>query len=614
MQNVIKHIFIVLIIISSLLIVKPLYVYADEDAQFKTIYEARYTPHLNGDSDVDLSITIINARSDVYVREFSLSFPSHFSMAMVTAKDDYGNITPLIDYQEKYNKVTLPFSNPSIGKNAVNRLHMRFVQKNLFQTQGNIWEVIIPTVNNRSNTVFNLSITLPEHTQRTLSIAKPKPSHISENTIFWKDVKTRTIYAVFGDKQYYTLRITYTLKNDELRPAYYDIALPPETAYQKIVIHSLKPEPEKVYFDQDNNTLARYTLSVKEEKKITLKAEVSLFVLPQDDMKKIITESIATQKNYLLDTTNYWDAGAIGDSDAIKKLHSPEDIYRYVTTTLIYNYSRINNNITRLGASAILAKPDMAVCTEFTDLFIALARKKGILTREVEGYGFSPDQNLRPLSLVSDILHTWPEYYDEKNHQWIPIDPTWENTSGIDYFSAFDLNHIALALHGKDQSYPLPAGMYKISDNVKDIEIVPSDTAPDEKATITLNENIKREITDNHWYKGTVQIKNTGTIFLKNATLGLKSDVLAIEPQKITFDIFAPYQTKEVFFTYRSHLITQKTKATIAMIFNGRPTRAIPLTVTSFYQDIFYKGMGITIGILIVFCGYITLSRLRKKI
>ncbi len=587
-------------------------VFADEDVQFKTTYDAHYTPRLNGDSLVNLSISITNLKQDIYVREFSLAFPKEFSMSNLIVKDDYGVITPQIDYKEKITQVSLTFSRPTIGKNAIGHLYLNYMQKNVFKTQGALWEVIIPTINNKQNTVFNVSITLPDNASRILSIAKPKPSYITGKTIFWKEVKTRTLYAVFGDRQHYTMNLTYTLKNDELRPVYYDIALPPPTEYQAITIHSLTPEPEKVYFDDDYNVLARYTLSVKEEKKIVLKAVATLFTHPQADMSAISKQRISRQKEYLLKRTGYWDTGGTGDTTAINNLNSAESIYRYVVSTLTYDYSRVNNNTGRMGASAILAQPKTAVCTEFTDLFIALARKKGILTREIEGYGFSQDQNLRPLSLVTDILHTWPEYYDEKKNQWIPIDPTWENTSGIDYFSSFDLNHIVFVIHGKDQSYPLPAGMYKISDATKDLEVSPTTIAPEEKVELQLSENVKREITDNMLYKGTVKIKNTGTTFLKNGLFELKSTGLIIEPKEVAFDILAPYQTKEISFTYRVRSVTQKTKTDLSFIFNTHPLRIIMLTITPFYTYIFYTLIGIVGGIIALLMVYI-FFRLKYK-
>lgn len=596
------------------LIIIPLSVFADENDSFKTTYDARYIPLLNGDSEVNLSISIVNTRSDVYVKEFSLAFPSQFSMSNLFVKDDYENIIPVINRQEEFTKISIAFSHPPIGKNAIGHIYMNFVQKNLFKTEGAIWEIILPTIDNKPNTIFNVSITLPEDSTRILSIAKPKPSQIIGNTIFWKEVKTRTIYAVFGDTQYYTLNLTYTLKNEGLRPVYYDIALPPPTVYQDIVINSLEPEPEKVYFDDDYNILARYTLSVKEEKKISLKGEVSLFVHPQIDMNSINAQNISLQKKYLLETTEYWDSGNVGNTDIINNLSTAESIYRYVTSHLTYDYSRINNNKGRLGASVILSDPKTAVCTEFTDLFIALSRKKGILTREIEGYGFSQDQNLRPLSSITDILHTWPEYYDDTKSQWIPIDPTWENTSGIDYFSSFDLNHIVFVIHGKDQSYPLPVGMYKVTDTAKDIEIAPSAKIPEKKIAVQLNENIKREITDTTQYKGVVKIKNIGTSFLRNVALELKSNILVIDKPKITFDLFAPYQTKEIYFTYRARSVTQKKKADLSLFFNTHPIRVIPMTITSFYADIALKAMGIVGGITIFIFIYILYHMKKKKI
>ncbi|PIP14879.1 hypothetical protein COX47_02840, partial [Candidatus Roizmanbacteria bacterium CG23_combo_of_CG06-09_8_20_14_all_35_49] len=83
-------------------------------------------------------------------------------------------------------------------------------------------------------------------------------------------------------------------------------------------------------------------------------------------------------------------------------------------------------------------------------------------------------------------LHAWPEYYDSKSELWKPIDPTWENTSGIDYLSSFDLNHIVFVIHGKKPDYPLPAGMYKI-DNSQDISIKPAASYPEEKKEVIID-------------------------------------------------------------------------------------------------------------------------------
>jgi len=84
------------------------------------------------------------------------------------------------------------------------------------------------------------------------------------------------------------------------------------------------------------------------------------------------------------------------------------------------------------------------------------------------------------LSLVSDVLHSWPEYYDVGQKLWIPIDPTWANTTGgVNYFDKLDYNHIALSIHGQASTYPYPAGFYKkAGKNSKDVRVEFSDTFP----------------------------------------------------------------------------------------------------------------------------------------
>ena len=129
------------------------------------------------------------------------------------------------------------------------------------------------------------------------------------------------------------------------------------------------------------------------------------------EVRNYLDTQITTQQNYLLSVQQYWQ---LSDANLpkIKSLNTVADIYGFVKNTLQYDYNRTGTASERMGADAVLAKPSQAVCVEFTDLFVAIAREKGIMAREIEGYGFTQDAKLRPLSLTSDILHSWPEYFD----------------------------------------------------------------------------------------------------------------------------------------------------------------------------------------------------------
>lgn len=155
---------------------------------------------------------------------------------------------------------------------------------------------------------------------------------------------------------------------------------------------------------------------------------------------------------------------------------------------------------------------------EFTDLFIAIARAAGIPAREVNGYAFTNDPDTHPVSLSQDILHAWPEYYDDQKG-WIPIDPTWENTTnGIDYFNTFDLNHIAFVRKGLDSEYPYPAGSYKtVETQTKDVLVSVSDKEIAPQKNYETHLNIPESYMGGLRLVGDLTITNTGNTAIEES-------------------------------------------------------------------------------------------------
>jgi len=205
------------------------------------------------------------------------------------------------------------------------------------------------------------------------------------------------------------------------------------------------------------------------------------------------------------------------------------------------------------------------------------------MAREIEGYGFSYDPQLQPLSLVSDVLHAWPEFYDIEKNIWVPIDPTWENTSGIDYFTSFDLNHIVLAIHGRKSDYPLPAGMYKTGDS-KDISIKATTETPIEKKSVGIeNFNLSSRISDNKDYQGKFSIKNKSNVYLLGIPVEIKGENIKIDRQKTIVASLAPYEEKEINFKYSSSSKNKKNQGKIKIfVLNNKlleeTTEVIPFT------------------------------------
>ena len=166
------------------------------------------------------------------------------------------------------------------------------------------------------------------------------------------------------------------------------------------------------------------------------------------------------------------------------------------------------------------------LCTEFTDSFVSLARVLQIPSREINGYGYTKNSTLQPQNTTTDILHSWPEFYDTSKKQWISIDPTWGNTTGgIDYFNKLDFSHIAFVRHGAEDSYPLPAGSYKSVPSEKYIQVEVASDLPTENASY----EIKKE--------------GDKTMIFNNGNVALLNKSIDVDGKTISIIYLAPYDT-----------------------------------------------------------------------
>jgi len=537
-------------------------------------------------SPVSFKIKITNLRSDTYVQGFTLSFPKNFSVSQIKAFDDWGEIEPELSTNEDVVKISLKFKQPNIGRDTVNNFSLNFVQNNLFNINGNVWEVILPTVETDNDDSYQIVVNLPAGTDKKISIAKPKPTLISGQKIIWDNPKAKTIYAVFGDTQYYKTSLFYHLENTRPILVYTDIALPPETLYQKIYLEELEPKPTMVFQDDDGNFLARYLLKPLEKKTVHFQGIIAVYAQPRVEIKSIIKDDFEKQKKYLLTPTSFWQINNFEKYQDFTSLNSPFDIYNYVLNRLNYSYSLALKTKSRLGANLVLNQPNNAVCTEFTDLFIALAREKGIFSREIEGYGFTQDEKLRPLTLSSDVLHAWPEYFDKEKELWIPIDPTWEDTSGIDYFSSFDLNHIVFVIHGKDPQYPVSAGMYKLEDS-RDVNIIPTAEKPKEKKAFQVFlHNLPKKINDKNQYQIKLTIVNQGNTYVWGVKTHFKSDLVNFSDNDFLIKSLAPLEKKEITLAINSKIKNQQKKGSIQLLINDHKEFDWPIIIMPYYYQL----------------------------
>lgn len=477
------------------------------DPKFDISVDSSYNIHENGLTDVSQKITIQNKTDYYYTPTYTVSV-GFKDIQNIEAFNSDGSIPTTLDDKKPDNKrIKMSFPKRYAGIAENNQFTLRFSTKDIAQKQGTIWEVIIPGIESPDDFKdYKTTITVPDSFGKA-RIVKPEVSTESGPIRLTKsDIGKAGVYILYGEKQYFSYSLKYNISNPNLFPVRTEIALPPKTNYQNVLINSYSEEPLNVTVDEDGNWIAEYRLLPQQKKIITVTGVVE--VLQTSEKEELTNKQL---KDYT-SAKKYWDGQSSSIKQAAASLKTPEDIYEYVVKKLSYNYTKVATDNLRLGGAGALSDPKNSVCLEFSDLFISLARANGIPARSVEGFAYTQNSKLRPLSLVNDILHAWPEYYDTTQKRWVMVDPTWGNTTkGMDYFTSLDFSHVAFAIKGVDSEYPIPAGGYKFNQESKDVLVKFA-----QSSDFTVKDRL--EITDTFptfsfpkvGFQGTFTVKNAG--------------------------------------------------------------------------------------------------------
>lgn len=438
------------------------------NADFDVNQNTQYQVNVKGDAQVSQEIELINNLSQVFPKEYQAIISSD-NIQNIIATDSQGSIIQNIEQQDNQTIINLKFNDQNVGKNQKTIFKINYLIPNLAQKKGNIWELALPeNKNNLGRQSLNTTIFIPP-SFGSLSFSSTSPKTVislnNQTEIYFNsnDNKNQKIFLIFGNYQLFDFKFKYFLENTTNKNNSFTITLPPETDSQKITYRSIEPNPENINIDPDGNYLATYKLGPFQKLNINVDGQAKI-------IHSNLNKAKINPKDYLKPDL-YWETNDSNLVTIASKLNTPKDIYQYVVDTLNYKQQNIDTS-TRQGALNSILDPNNSLCTEFTDLFITLARIKGIPAREVQGFAYSNNIKIKPININTDILHAWPQYYDHQKQAWISIDPTWgKTTNGIDFFSDLDPNHFAFVFHGLNSVNPPPAGAYKNNQNVKTISV-----------------------------------------------------------------------------------------------------------------------------------------------
>ncbi len=582
---------------------------AQAATNFSTDYDVTYTVSSSSLTHVNIKASLTNLTDKYYASSYSIQI-GFKDIKNLSGFDSEGSLATKIVKKDNSTQIDINFNKQVIGIGNKLDFNISFDTQEIAQNFNSVWDINIPGISKEDSfSSFNVTVNYPSFLGKPTFI-KPGISNfnpaLGKITFSKEDLGDSGISLAFGNFQIYNYSLSYNLENKNLFPIYTEIALPPSTNYQEIEIDDLSPKPVNVRVDKDGNWLARYNLNASEKITVVAKGKAKVFLNPkQEDLDP-------TLKSFYLQKNQYWESDSPKIVDIAKNLKTPYEIYKYVVNKLNYDFSRVETNSPRLGALQALNTPNSAVCLEFTDLFIALARASGIPAREVDGYAYTNNSSDRPLSFVKDILHAWPEYYDFDKKEWIMVDPTWGNTTGgIDYFNTLDFDHIAFAIKGLSSNYPVPAGGYKLADekNTKDVNVEIGSDFNNNSPKISVNALFPDEIVSGTDVKGILNIENNNSKLVKKTTINVSSDKLLPANQSLVTSEIPPFGHESISISFNRTPFLTNLEDTIKISFDNNLLYKKLILKPFFVNKLFILGGLILVSFTIIILSIALIAR-----
>lgn len=475
---------------SSLLAAKTAYAQSipeeNPSSNFSTSLTTTYRVNEGGRTRIEQVVKIKNLKPLFAVSQYALQVNSPNISDVKVFKGENPNATNVdIPFQaistQTSTSIAITFIDQVVGEGKERIFTISYTDPDAAIISGSILELAIPQIQEpQAYSEYTVNIITPiqygtpskvnpsvfytqltEEGFQTSFSTKPSKAYPGTNSHF------TGVNAIFGTEQIFDIELSYHLDNPHSSVRLAQIALPPDTQYQRVLYNKLEPMPKSIHRDLDGNWIATYHIPANST--ISMQASLSTQVTLDPNFDVLITQPSSAHTR----SAEYWQTQSSVIQELAKTYTNAREIYFFVTNALTYNHEIASGATIRKGAEAVLQNPLQALCQEFSDVFITLARANNIPARRLTGYAHTENTVLRPLSFVEDILHSWAEYFDTEKGHWVPVDPTWGSTSGgINYFDQLDLNHVVFAINGESSQRPYPAGSYKISQlESKDVSV-----------------------------------------------------------------------------------------------------------------------------------------------
>lgn len=288
----------------------------------------------------------------------------------------------------------------------------------------------------------------PEGKETVSSAAPPAPTVVLQTI---QPVQTPEPEPLsYANPQTYAVRYTVTIRNDGFSPTDVQLYLPMPgewDAQQDLVITEISPEPESQVEEMSGNAMLYWQMSGTPEKNTTAEFSLGFTFTAYETITHINAQGILPYAQDSEEVQLYTKAERYIESDdpqiialADSLVDSETDSYQIVKAFYDYivdtaEYELLGQGLN--GAKYLLDNGE-GECGDYSALFIALCRAKGIPARPVVGYWAISG---------NDQTHVWAEFFLE-GIGWIPVDATIGQQSEegrLYYFGNMDNQRVILS-------------------------------------------------------------------------------------------------------------------------------------------------------------------------
>lgn len=266
---------------------------------------------------------------------------------------------------------------------------------------------------------------------------KETQAEVADSSAGWDDYSS---FGISGAPINFEISYEFLIPGDTDSIAF-TTCIPADYKYrQKIKDYGFSVQPDRIFTD-DGNRYALFKLTHPANKFfISMDIQMELFDFDllaaqktpgnlvsgnTDKDGQLLAEYLISEAHLEADDPLIEAAADNFDSSA-GQLELVSSIYSFVLDRMYY----AGYNPSDVGAAAALASGG-GDCTEYSDLFVALCRAKGIPARIIEGY--ATDAGSNDLSFG----HNWTEVYLD-DFGWVPFDPIYDDNNGSSAETTFE--------------------------------------------------------------------------------------------------------------------------------------------------------------------------------